>query len=127
MLQNSDRNAIFMEMHRAIDEAVSSMVSTLEKSDIIYPPNEELTHAEMSALAALHFSTEARSGLRKIMAEAASSPLFHLFCLMDGVADPIDHPTEWTGLSLSAGEDDESMLHDDFFSSYWDYVESHEN
>ncbi len=127
MLKDPDRNAIFMEMHRAIDEAVSSMVSALDKPEITYPPDEELTPAEMSALAALHLSTEARSGFKKLMVDAASWPLFHLFSLMDGVADPVDHPTEWTGLSLSVREDDKSMFHDDFYSSYWDYAESRED
>ncbi len=124
MLNNVIRNAILAEVHRAIHEAASSCVAALENPNITYPPNEELTPAERSALAALFLSAEARSGMQKLLADTASYPLFHLFALMDGVGDPVDFPGEWTGLSLSVKEDDEPMLHDDFCESYWDFAES---
>jgi hypothetical protein len=42
--------------------------------------------------------------------------------MMDGVADPEADVGDWPGVTLaSKGEDDEDMLHDEFYESWWDY------
>ena len=57
---------------------------------LAYPPGDEarLTDEELAALAVLELPAAALSGLRKIVRAAASAPLFHTFCLLDGVGDP---------------------------------------
>ena len=71
----------------------------------------------------LSLSTDAKSGLKKIISDACSSPLFHLFSLMDGVADPENEDIgEWYGIDFSEkDENTDTTLHDDFFETYWDY------
>ncbi len=67
------------------------------------------------------------SAIRKIVADAAAYPLFHLFALFDGVADP-SGLKEWFGVDLcSPSEEDRDLLHDHFFETYWDWVKKRGN
>jgi hypothetical protein len=116
------RQALFGELHRSIEEAASDCVAravTAEESSLGYPPGAELTDAERAALRTLALSPDARSALEKLVADACSWPVFHLFSLMDGVADPQADVGEWLGVTLeSKQEDDDEMLHDEFLESY---------
>lgn len=89
---------------------------------LAYPPGGELTEAEHTALRTLVISPGARSALEKLVADACGWPVFHLFSLMDGVADPEADVGEWWGVTLeSKREGDDDMLHDQFMESYWTY------
>jgi hypothetical protein len=91
-----------------------------------YPPNEEgrLTDEELAALARLRLEPAARSALRKIVRDAASSPLFQLFCLLDAVGAPeLTSVTPWLAVNLAPAKGDRPMMHDEFFDSYWSYLE----
>jgi hypothetical protein len=119
------RQALFFEIHRSIEEAAKACVADIlspDESTLTYPPNGTLTEAERAALRTLTVSPDARAALEKLTADACSYPLFHLFAVMDGVADPATDVGEWLGVTLeSRQEGEEDMLHDEFFESYWDY------
>jgi hypothetical protein len=127
------RAALLQETHRAVDDATQGVMRTLidGKSDLTYPPGIELTDGESEAVGALRLSPDARSALEKIVRDAASYPLFHLFTLIDAIGDPRDWTGPWLGAKLSprlAGDVDTrgAMWHDDFYDSYRTYHDSRE-
>jgi hypothetical protein len=130
MINKDIRNALFKELHKAIEES-SESVAKLNASDLYYPPGVELTPGEKKALSSLPLSTDAKSGLRKLVADACSYPLFHFFSLLDAVTGPdIELDDVWLGASIELNkdddfedEDDDLMLHDQFFEAYWLYKE----
>jgi hypothetical protein len=148
------REALLLEVHRAIETAskeavlkvgrlvrfpaLSDVDSPLERSVaavgaslVLYPPMDstgaQLSSAETAAIAAMSLSPEERSGLEKLVADAAAAAFFRFFCLLDGVADPeVHHVDNWSGAVLAAapGDEDRPMLHDELFESYWRYREA---
>jgi len=142
---------LLLEVHRAIETAakeavlkigrpvsspvVSDVASPLERSVaagraslVLYPPMDStgapVSSAETAAIAAMSLSREERSGLEKLVADAAAAAFFRFFCLLDGVADPEVHQVDdWSGAVLAAppGDEDRPMLHDELFESYWRY------
>ena len=126
MIDKETQKALFIEIHRAIEEAASSVIKDLEGSGqelkVTYPPGyAPLTPEEKVAIQNLKLSPEARSGLKKIILDAASYPLFQLFALMDGVADPETGSFDvWRGISFCPKEET-LMLHDELYGSFWDY------
>lgn len=126
-MQSSERQAFLTELHRSIHDSADSALAAFDNRGIepVYPPGVELTSAEILALGKLQLSEEMRSALRKLFVDAAARPLFQLFSLVDGVADPSNWPSEpWLGLTLSEKDEDSDnaeMWHDEFFESYWAY------
>ena len=128
MLTQQDKIALFIEIHRAIEDAAGRTAAALRAGavDLAYPPNAGLSLAEQLALQSLTVSHDLESALRKVLADAASSPMFQLFALLDGVGAPEEYDDEWLGLVLSKPRGDEEqgeMLHDEFFGTYWDWRE----
>jgi hypothetical protein len=124
--------SLLVEVHHAIAESATTTVDALgdpsARQSVTYPPNEEFTLAEVEALKGLRLSDAARTGLRKVIADAAAYPFFHFFSLLDGVVDPplILNGEQmfdgvWTGVAIrpKSGEHEE-MLHDAFYDTYWD-------
>ena len=67
---------------------------------------------------------ESKEVLRKVIADACGQPLFNLFSLLDGVSEPyILELHKWAGGKIGSDENG-SMLHDDFFETFWDYDEN---
>jgi hypothetical protein len=148
------RETLLLEVHRAIEtaarEAVSKLgrprpaptvsdpesalersVHALRSSLLVYPPmnatGPQLTPAETEAISAMTLSSEARSALEKLCADAAAAAFFRFFCVLDGVSDPeVQRVQPWHGAVFadSAGEGDRAMLHDQFFDSYFRYREA---
>jgi hypothetical protein len=115
-------DALFREVHRAIRETADVTVRQLRDKtpELNYPPNAAFTADEREALAELTLSPAACSALTKLIADAASYPLFHLFSLIDGVVDPADAPAGWDGVHLGEGMNEpDPMLHDELYESYW--------
>jgi hypothetical protein len=112
-----------------VRSAIATSVEEMKRgSTLAYPPSEEgrLTDEELAALSALQIPEAARSAIRKVVRDAASASLFQLFCLLDSVGDPALVPqADWSAVNLvpAQGADYRSMMHDDFFDSYWRYVE----
>jgi hypothetical protein len=71
----------------------------------------------------MNLSPEAKSGLRKLIASACFTPVYGLFCLLDGIADPeTGGANPWLGLTLATKpKEDEPMLHIELYESYWAY------
>ena len=117
-------DALFLELHEAVEEAASGVVFKMAEAELAYPPGIELTKEEAAALSEIKLSDAARSGLKKLVTDTATIPLFRLFTLVDGVGD-LTGFDGWYGTSLTPkGEEDEPMLHDKLFESYWQYTES---
>jgi len=117
-----------VELHRAIEESADAALAAFENSAMqpVYPPGVQLSRADTLALNGLQLSDASRAAIRKLFVDAAGRPLFHLFSLIDGVADPAQWPTSdpWLGLTVSEKDEDaedSEMWHDQFFESYWDY------
>jgi len=128
------RAALLVEVHRAIEEAASQAAELLagvsSEPDLAYPPNAGLDATELSSLAQASARPEAVAAIRKVVADAAAAPLFHLFALMDGVTEPDDWQGEWLPVDLSDASEDapaRPMLHDDLFESYWSWVAKRPN
>jgi len=70
----------------------------------------------------LKLSEAERNAIERLVAEACSATLFHLFCLMDGVADPEIVPVkQWLGAEFAYPSDSRAELHDEFYEKYWMY------
>jgi hypothetical protein len=124
VLSDEQLTALMTEVHKEIEEAAVKASAALGPEghpDVVYPPNAGLTQEEREALAAVEANPALVSGVRKLVATAASSPLFALFTMLDGVADPagID---EWPVWELTPSEDGEE-LHDRFYDTYWAWRE----
>jgi len=128
IIQKHKLDAILKDLHADIDETSDKVVSELETTDIIYPPNIELNEKEKHALSKLNLSDDAKSGLKKLISNAACVPIFHFFNKLDGTGDPeTDIGEMWYGVYLvekHPDRDDDGynmMLHDEFFETSWLY------
>ena len=133
MIDRAILTALLTEIHSSIEESATAALQSVGDQNatprVLYPPNAELTVAEREALQALRLSDAARSGLLKLVKDAAAYPFFHFFSLMDGVADPPQvqngervYEKVWYGVSLVPKvEEHAEMLHDEFYESYWAY------
>ncbi|HYG83059.1 MAG TPA: hypothetical protein VD861_21865 [Pyrinomonadaceae bacterium] len=124
MMTEQEKEALLIEVHRYIEDAATRTAAALRAGSvgILYPPNGGLTDAEQAALASLTVTPDLESALRKVIADAASIPLFHFFCLLDGVGTPQEYDGGWIGLALSRPNEDEDQgdfLHDEFNDTYW--------
>lgn len=117
MLEDLDRHTLFHEMHRSIEEAATVSVKKLmdHAPELDYPPNHGFLPDELDALTSLPRTQALERALRKVIADAAAYPLFHLLCLLDGVADA----PELEGVAACDQGDVEIMLHDGLYESYW--------
>jgi hypothetical protein len=117
-----------MEMHRSIERAATGMAEQLQSSKIpslLYPPNDGFTEDEIAAIRDLQISSSLKSALRKVIASAASEPLYHLICILDGIGDPMELDEPWLGARIeprsnkTEGSEDIEPLRYDFYESYW--------
>lgn len=110
-------------MHKAIDESSTHTVDNINSCDLTYPPGTELSDEESKALANLELSEHAKSGLKKLIKDACAYPPFHLFSLLDGVADlESEELDDWYGLPFTEKNvDDDEMLDDEFYESFCNY------
>ena len=125
MISEQQKQVLFLEIHRAIEEATILAVDQVvsgQVTNMAYPPNGGLTDKEKFALGKLSIDSNQKSALRKIIADAASYPIFHFLTLMDGVSDPENYEADWPGFILQSKddfEDSDSFLHDELDSAYW--------
>jgi hypothetical protein len=126
VLTDSQRNALFVELHREIELAATRAAEIIAgvklPNALAYPPNGGFTSEEGAALSSAAPRPEAVAAFRKIIADAAAAPLFTLFSLLDGVSDPQDFDGQWAPFHIAHATDTERehlMLHDVLFDSYW--------
>ena len=133
MLADAKREALLVEVHRAIEEAATQAAEAIAGvtpvPDPAYPPNGGLSEAEASLITAGARGAEAVGAIRKVIADAAAAPLFRLFALIDGVGDPEAWNGNWLPLELREAPEGtyQPMLHDELFESYWSWVERRGN
>jgi hypothetical protein len=126
-ISDERRRRLLIVLHRAIKDAATRAADAVAGGgdpQISYPPGHDLSEEEVRVVAELRMSGTARSVVRKIVADAAASAAFRLFCVMDAVGDPEDGRSDeiWHGAMLAEpDEDDHPMLHDAFFDTYEDY------
>ena len=123
MISGVLRAVLLSEMHRAVEDSTRHAMQLLVCGEgaLTYPPGVELSKAERSTIVALALSPTAQSALEKLLRDAAAAPLFHLFVLLDGVADPRDWPGTWPGATITTPRGEgraDSMWHDDFYGTY---------
>lgn len=121
-------SAMLLEMHRVIEETVEHALKKIDHPEdvvVTYPPVADvtLTQEEKIALEQLELSPELSNALRKMITDAVSFPLFHLFSLVDGVTEPGFYKDLWLGLNISPKtlndeESDSAFLHDEFYRTY---------
>ena len=106
--------------HPVVQKAIQAGV---ERSKVqSYPPKDVLSSEDMDALESLRLSPAEHRAIESLVAEACSSTLFQLFCLMDSAADPeVMKVPDWSGAHFVAGCDEHLGLHDEFFQKYWEY------
>ena len=128
MLDEAQRRALLLHMHRSIEEVAAKVASELQSGtpSLLYPPNSGFTDKESGSLAQLSSIPCLESALRKVVASAAASVLYYLIVILDGIGDPADYEGEWLGATI------EPVLYDpdatdpepwryDFFDSYWEW------
>lgn len=125
---NDKWKTLFAEMHAAIEEAAEAAINSIGangKPSADYPPGIELNQEEVTELAKLDLSATAKAALKKIIKDSCAYPCFHICSLLDGVTEPnVLSIDEWDGGSLFYDDDnDELMLHEMFYESYWEYKE----
>ncbi|WP_420630431.1 hypothetical protein [Candidatus Leptofilum sp.] len=128
MISEQQKQALFVEIHKAIEEATVLAIERFslgQEADLAYPPNGGLTEKEKSELTKLSINSNQKSALRKIIADAASYPIFRFLTLLDGVSDPEGYEGDWPGFTLQSKddnfEDSDTFLHDDMDSAYWEW------
>jgi hypothetical protein len=118
-----NRELLFVHLHKVVEETAEiiarALVNGSVAKELAYPPNAGLTDKEQAALRQIK-GAELESGIRKVLAHVAATPLYQLFCLVDGIADPDGNG--WTGVSLTDKEADDVeglFLHTEFLDRYW--------
>ncbi|MEP0264289.1 hypothetical protein [Dokdonia sp.] len=122
--------SLLISIHQLIEENASHTANDLENKRIQrlinYPPNGGLTESEKTELSKLTINPTLKSALRKILASNTADCFFSLLNIIDGTADPTVEYGEWSEVMLVDHEEEhdmESMLHDDFYGTYWDWKE----
>jgi len=127
-LSDDNQKALMLTIHQKVEEYADSVADSLNKGDIedlTYPPNCGLTGEELNALQKLKDDPTLKSALRKVLADNSAGVVFDIFNLVDGTADPDENLGNWTEIALvdksEELDDPIEMLHDNFYSTYWDW------
>ncbi len=133
----SDHNikTLMLTLHQKIEEYAESVSDNLNKGmteDLfVYPPNCGLTEEENESLKKIKDDPILKRALRKILADNSAGVLFDLMNLIDGTTEPDKNLGNWTEISFvdkkNEMEENSEMLHDTFFSTYWDWKDIRPN
>jgi hypothetical protein len=101
MLNDDEKTALLVEVHRLIESSSNEMVSQISHSpNLTYPPGGDqfpkLSVEEHEVLRTLLQSSTAKEALRKVIANAVAHAFFAWFCVLDGVGDPASWPQSKT-------------------------------
>lgn len=133
-LSEENRMSLLVSIHQLIEEQANFTVNDIENKRINqlinYPPNGGLTESEKNELSKLILNTDLKSALRKVLASNTADVFFSFLNIIDGTIDPTVEYGEWGEVMLVDFNEEneiESMLHDDFYESYWDWKEKRTN
>ena len=130
-LSEEHHKILMLSLHQKIEEYAVNTANKLHSGDtenlLTYPPNHGFTRGELQALEKLSGDSPLQSALRKVLANNSAGVVFELMNLLDGTTDPDEELGDWTGIALVDSdeviEENEEMLHDSFYASYWDWRE----
>jgi hypothetical protein len=129
-LSEENKNSLLVSLHKMIEESANYSVNDIQHNRaqqlINYPPNGGFTANELAELNKLAGNAVLRSALRKVIANASADVVFGLFNQIDGTSDPDIEVGEWSEVMLVDYSDEyepESMLHDEFYDTYWDWID----
>tara|TARA_Y100000739_G_scaffold205842_1_gene193334 strand:+ start:680 stop:1078 length:399 start_codon:yes stop_codon:yes gene_type:complete len=128
-LSEDHLKTLMLSIHQKIEEIAEHHSSNIEtgktEDSIVYPPGSILEANEIAELDKIKNNSILKSALKKIIADGSANVVFDLFNLIDGTGDPDEEIGEWEGIHLVDYSDDfeenDEMLHDNFFGSYWDW------
>ena len=134
-LSEENKLTLLLNVHRVIEERASAATNNLHEGRhnalINYPPNGGLTTSEKEALEVFRSNETLRSAVRKIVASSIADAFFDHFNIVDGTSDPKPETSGWTGVAiidrLEHEEEELDFLHDEFFSSYWNWKKARTN
>ena len=134
-LSDNNQKTLMLAIHQKIEkyaDYVADKLNNGETTDLLtYPPNCELTDNEKQALEKLKNDQDLKSALRKILADNSAGVIFELMNYLDGTADPDENLGDWTEIAFvdrtEEIEPPNDMLHDNFYSTYWDWKEIRPN
>ena len=130
-LSEENRHTLLLAIHQSIEEQAAGSANDLfqgHTNGLDYPSNGGFTAEEQEALKLLQGNSIHQTALRKTLASCAGGVVFDLLNLIDGTTDP-EHGV-WEGVSIidkAAESDSEAFLHDEFFSTYWEWREMRKN
>ena len=128
-LSEENRQTLLLAIHQSIEEQAGKGANNLfqgRANGVDYPPNGGFTTEEKEALKLLQSNILLQSALRKTLASCAAGVVFDLLNLIDGTSDPENG--DWSGVSLiDKAEEADEFLHDEFFSTYWDWCQKRKN
>ena len=130
-LSQTNLKTLLISLHEIIESGANYYAERLfdgEGTDILqYPPNNGFTVDESNSLTKLNNDTNLKSALRKILANCSAGALFEVLSMIDGVSDPNPRNGNWSELCFVDKTDelaeDAIMLHDEFYATYWDWME----
>ncbi len=129
-LSEENRRILLVNLHNLIAQYANMTANHIQHERINqlinYPSNGGLTGKEKSELKKLKGNEELKSALRKVLASNSADVIFSLLNIIDGTADPDIESATWSEVMLvDFSEENEmtEMLHDEFFSTYWDWKE----
>jgi len=131
-LSDDNTKAILLDIHQDISDYADNAISIIfdgNQGSLTYPPNVNLTAEEIIALKTIVPSDNLKSALNKILADNSAAVMFNLLNNIDGTTDPKNNSDNWTGVKLvdldpNDDEDSEFFLHDEFYSTYWDWYKN---
>lgn len=133
-LSEENRMSLLVSIHQMIEEQANFTVNDIENKRINqlinYPPNGGLTESEKNELSKLTLNPDLKSALRKVLASNTADVFFSFLNIIDGTIDPTVEYGEWGEVMLVDFNEEneiESMLHDNFYGSYWDWKEKRSN
>ncbi|WP_282050324.1 hypothetical protein [Maribacter aquivivus] len=133
-LSENNKKTLLVSIHKLIEENASYTVNDLEHKRtnqlINYPSNGGLTELEKSELEKMELNSTLKSALRKVFASNTADVIFSFLNIIDGTSDPTVEFGEWKEVMLvdfNDGNEMDSMLHDDFYETYWDWKEKRIN
>ncbi|GGI56873.1 hypothetical protein [Winogradskyella haliclonae] len=133
-LSENNKKTLLVSIHQSIEENASHTVNDLERKRINrlinYPSNGGLTESEKTELEKLEINPTLKSALRKVFASNTADVFFSFLNIVDGTTDPNIEFGEWEEVMLVDFDEEnemDSMLHDDFYGTYWDWKEKRPN
>ncbi|MCF1423070.1 hypothetical protein [Mangrovimonas futianensis] len=133
-LSEENKMSLLVSIHQMIEENANYIANDIESNKINrlinYPPNGGLTESEKEEVSKLSGNPVLKSALRKILASNTSDVFFGFLNILDGTSDPTVEYGEWGEVMLVDFDEEnemDSMLHEDFFGTYWDWKEKRKN